>query len=542
MARHVDHVIGARHDVKITVLVHIARIARLVIAGEMRQIGLAEPILGIPQRGQRAGGQGQPDGDGAKRAGGDRVPRLVKNLHVIARHGHRGAALLHRQQFDAKRVCGDRPAGFGLPPMVDHRHAQLTLGPGDRVGIGPLARQEQRPQTGKVVAADMLALGVVAAHGADGGRRGEETFHPVFRYHAPEGAGVRGADGLALEDDGRRADQQGAIADVAVPHDPADIRGRPEHVARAYVVNMAHRPGQGDHMAAGMAHHALGLAGCPRSIEDVGWVIALDRFAIGGGDAGLEAVPVQIPAGDQGCDLLFALEDHAEIGFVGCLVDGAVQKRLVMDDAPRFEPARGGDDRARFRVVDPHRQFMRGEPAEDDRMHRADPGAGQHRLQRLGDHRHVEDDAVALGHAARLQRPGETCHARLQFGIGQLADRAGDRAVVDNGHAIPVTRCNVPVHRVPAGIRRCLREPFARRTLIEIGLFRRLGPVDRAGGLQPESLGVRLPGIVDFAVCHCMPSLHPRLFVTQQGAYGATLLAARSLQGGRFHPQRLQMW
>jgi hypothetical protein len=46
---------------------------------------------------------------------------------------------------------------------------------------------------------------------------------------------------------------------------------------------------------------------------------------------------------------------------------------------------------------------LRGEAAEDDRMDRAEPRAGQHRLQRLGHHRHVDDrDAVALFDAGAL--------------------------------------------------------------------------------------------------------------------------------------------
>ena len=47
------------------------------------------------------------------------------------------------------------------------------------------------------------------------------------------------------------------------------------------------------------------------------------------------------------------------------------------------------------------------EPAEHHRVHRAEPGAGQHRDDRLRDHRHVDHDPVALADAEPAQRPGE---------------------------------------------------------------------------------------------------------------------------------------
>ncbi len=57
-----------------------------------------------------------------------------------------------------------------------------------------------------------------------------------------------------------------------------------------------------------------------------------------------------------------------------------------------------------------HGKLVRGEAAEDHRMDRAEPGAGQHRLERLGHHRHVDDDPVALLDPLGAQRAGETRH------------------------------------------------------------------------------------------------------------------------------------
>jgi hypothetical protein len=144
-------------------------------------------------------------------------------------------------------------------------------------------------------------------------------------------------------------------------------------------------------------------------------------------------VPGDVAALDQLGHLLLALEDHAEVGLVVGHVDGGIEKGLVVHDAVRFDPAGGRDDRLRRAVVDPDGQFVRGKAAEDDRVDGPQPGAGQHRLQRLGDHRHVDDDAVALGDPLGLQRAGQAGHALLQLGIGDDVLGAGDGAVVDDG-------------------------------------------------------------------------------------------------------------
>ena len=74
-----------------------------------------------------------------------------------------------------------------------------------------------------------------------------------------------------------------------------------------------------------------------------------------------------------------------------------------------------------------------GEPAEHDGMDRADAGAGQHRDDRFRDHRHVDDDAIALGDAEILQDGGKRFHLRQQLGVGDRLFVASDRAVVDDG-------------------------------------------------------------------------------------------------------------
>src|SRR5690606_36207304 len=143
----------------------------------------------------------------------------------------------------------DGPAGFGLPPVVDHRYAQMLQRPLHRIGIGAFTGKEQRLQIVQLIATDPVAVRVLAADGAQRGRRGEKAFNAKVLDGAPEDAGMRGADRLALEYDGGGTRDQRAVAYIAVANYPADIRGGPETVSGLDVIDICHRPLQRDQMA-----------------------------------------------------------------------------------------------------------------------------------------------------------------------------------------------------------------------------------------------------------------------------------------------------
>ena len=88
----------------------------------------------------------------------------------------------------------------------------------------------------------------------------------------------------------------------------------------------------------------------------------------------------------------------------------------------------GGDEQLGLRVVDPARQCLRAEAAEDDRMRGADPGAGEHRDRELRDHGHVDGDPVARLDAQLDERVRGLLDLAQQVGIG---DRAGVAGLTD---------------------------------------------------------------------------------------------------------------
>ena len=249
----------------------------------------------------------------------------------------------------------------------------MVLGPFDGVGIGPLAGEVQGLEAGHVVGRAERAAGVFLLDRAERGGRGEQRLDAVLGDHPPVDAGVGRADRLALEQDAGRSVQQRGVDDVGVPHHPADVGGGPEHLARPCVVDVGHRPFEDDRVPAIVADDPLGLARRPRGVEDVERIGRRHRHAVDRRRRRDGLVPVDVAAGDQLRGSGLALEDDAEIRFVAGDLDRLVEQRLVMDHPAGLDPAGAGDDRLGRRIVDPDGELVGREPAEDDRVDRADP-------------------------------------------------------------------------------------------------------------------------------------------------------------------------
>ena len=87
---------------------------------------------------------------------------------------------------------------------------------------------------------------------------------------------------------------------------------------------------------------------------------------------------------------------------------------------PARSPFIRRDDELARGIVDAARQAVRREATEHHGMHRADAGAGEHRVGRFRDHRQVDRDAVALLDAVRLQHVGDLADALVQLPVGDL--------------------------------------------------------------------------------------------------------------------------
>ena len=132
---------------------------------------------------------------------------------------------------------------------------------------------------------------------------------------------------------------------------------------------------------------------------------------------------------------------------IGDFCEAVIDVRLERDDLAAPPAAVGGDDELRLGVVVAVGDGVGAEAAEDDRVRRADPGTGQHGDRQLGDHRHVDRDAVAGLDAELLQHVGELADFAMQLLIGQHAGVAR-LAFPDDRRLVLPPRREVPVEAV----------------------------------------------------------------------------------------------
>jgi len=80
----------------------------------------------------------------------------------------------------------------------------------------------------------------------------------------------------------------------------------------------------------------------------------------------------------------------------------------------------GGDQDAGISIQQAVFQCFRREAAKHHRMHRANPGAGQHGVGSLGNHRHVDADSIAFFHATGFQHIGKFADLLVQFAVADV--------------------------------------------------------------------------------------------------------------------------
>jgi hypothetical protein len=153
------------------------------------------------------------------------------------------------------------------------------------------------------------------------------------------------------------------------------------------------------------------------------------------------------------------------------------------------ETAVGGNDQLGLGILDAVRDGLRAEAAEDDRMHGADTGAGEHGNGGLGHHRQVDEDAVARVDAVALEDIGEPADFVMKLFVGEGAFLAG--LAGGGGLALPNQRglvsaggTEVPIEAVVADIELAANEPLGIRLLP----FKCFGPA-----LEPDQFLFGLP-------------------------------------------------
>ena len=418
VARDVDNVVRSPHHEHIAVFINKSSITGTVETFDGGKISVTESGVVTPDRGHAARRQWQLNGNLALFAGGHLMALHVHHLNVESGGRKRGGAGFRRHHLDAHRVTADCPAGFGLPPMVQYWQAGMFLQPFVGGWVQSFAGQEEALQGTDVVAGQLISLRVFLADRPEGGRCREQQIHAVVLDHAPEGAGIRSFDRLALVKDGGAACKQGGIDDIAVPDHPANVRCGPVDISRAGVVNQVHAVAKSDGMAAVVAHNALGFTGGSGRVEDIKRVGGPDRHRVYRPGPANHFTPVEIATFLKRGLSLRALKHNATLGLVVRLIDGFVHQGLVFDDLADFDAAGGCDDGLGLGIIDAHRQFIGCETAKDHGMNGANPGASQHGNDGFRNHGHVENHPVTLGDASVLEGTGEGCHRTGELIVG----------------------------------------------------------------------------------------------------------------------------
>jgi hypothetical protein len=525
----VHHVVDPAEHPDVAVLVLLRAVTGEVVAssvvgvGEARPVGVDVALVVAPDGAQHRGPRLGED-QVAARAVRHRVAGVVDHVGPDpGQGGHRGARLAggHARQW----ADHDR-AGLGLPPGVDHRGAVLA----DHMPVPDVGlrvdrlpdRTEDAQRRHVVLVRDLVAL---LHERADRGRGGVEDRHLLLGDDLPPAAPLREVRGALVEDLGRPVGQR-AVDDVGVPGHPADVRGAPVDVGlRLEVEDRPVGVGGLGEVAAGGVQDALRLAGGAGGVHHVERVLGVERLrrVLGGGGADRVVPPhvhVLVPP-----HVLAGTTDHQHLlhrvtgvgGDLAGLVDGRLQGRRSA--AP--VAAVGGDHHLGLAVLDPGGERLGREAAEHDRVRRADAGAGEHRHDRLGDHRHVDRDPVAGGHAQRGQRVGGLRYLVLELGVGDVALVADRLPHPVDRHPVTEAVLDVPVHAVVRRVQLAADEPLGERRLVPVqdavpGLrpgqpLRRLGPVGLAVG---RGLGVRV-GLHVGARGQVRGRLEPAVFVQQ---------------------------
>ena len=456
VARDVDDIVDPAGDPVIAVVVALAAVAGEVLALVGAEIGLHEAVV-IAVDGARLAGPAVRDAQIALGRAVQNVAIAIDQLRADAEERHAGAARLHVMR--AGQGGDHAAAGFGLPPGVDHRAAALADDveiPAPGLGIDRLADRAEQAQRCTHGSSPVIAL---AHQRADRGGGGVEDVDLVLVHHVPEAA-VIGVVGHAFEHHGGRAVEQRAVDHIAVPGDPADIGGAPEHLARLVIEDVVEGRRRPHAIAAGGVEHALGLAGRTRGVEDEQRVFRAHHLARAILVAGDVLKPMVAALVHRDCAAGVADHQHA-IDRRG--VRGERQRRIdirlerhVLAAAQAFI---GGDDEAAAAILDPARQRFGREATEHHRMHRTQPCAGEHGGHAFEDHRQIERHPVAALHAQLFQRIGHPNHFCVEFAIGEAAARAGRIIwLEDQRRAVGVLR-QMPVDRIVAQVELAISKP-----------------------------------------------------------------------------------
>ena len=334
--------------------------------------------------------------------------------------------------------------------------------------------------------------------GADGGGRGVKDRDAVFLDDFPEAAEVGEIGGALVHHLGGAIGKR-AVDDVGMAGDPADIGGAPVDILIAHIEDVLRgRVGAGE-VAAGAVEDAFGFAGRAGGVEHEERMLGVESLGcVFGGNFRSFLVPPGIALGLHG-DRVAAAVDHDDafdaLVFFECFVDGGFER----DDLAAAPSAIGGDDHAGAGVFESIDDGLGGETAKDDRVHRADAGAGKHRDDRFGDHRQINEHAIAGLHTVLFEHIGKAADIAMELRVGDDAFVAGF-AFPNDGGFVGARAFRMTVDAIFTYIQFATDEPLRERCLPVEDLVPLFAPVEFLGFARPELVRLFNRFLVEFFV------------------------------------------
>ena len=191
----------------------------------------------------------------------------------------------------------------------------------------------------------------------------------------------------AFEHHHRRSLKQRPVSQVTVARDPTDIRSAPKHIPWRRSKNLGKGICGVHHVPTGAVQDAFGLAGRTRGVKYKKGVFGIHPTGLGS-RCGLVPEPIPIPT-------LNVRKRSQRLGWVKTPLNQDLAHRMILlglqevqgffDHGPAGQVPGAATDffrtyhHSRPRIRDPVGQTAGRKAPKDHRMHRTQPGTGQHR-------------------------------------------------------------------------------------------------------------------------------------------------------------------
>ena len=229
---------------------------------------------------------------------------------------------------------------------------------------------------------------------------------------------------------------------------PSNIRCAPKNLASFYTVNSFHTVLQRHRVTAVVSHNTLGFTGRTRSVKNVKGISCQHRHAIRHFTIRVSQrlIPIKIACTHRSLALR-SLKDDAGFRLVRCEINRFINKRFVGNRVRELNTAGSRQQNPRFRIINSRRQLPCSKTAEDHRVHCTYARTGEHCYGRFRNHRHIDDNSIALYDTEVLKSASKKCDIVSQLSIGICLYGVRDRRVINQCRLIRPAVVDMEIER-----------------------------------------------------------------------------------------------